>query len=102
MQKIIDGKRFNTATAVRLLPFLLLLAACQTAPRGSVSPEQAQAEYGCLKENQYIVYRPPPLEDAGSGTGMSAAIYTYRSLNSGERLELDKAGYQACLRARGY
>ena len=91
---------------MRLSPVLLLLvvvlAGCQTAPQRSVGPEQAQAEYGCLKENQHMVYRPPPLEDAGFGTGMSAAINTFRSLNSGDRLVLDKNGYQACLRARGY
>jgi hypothetical protein len=96
MQKIIDGKRFNTATAVRLLPLLLFLVTCQTAPSESASPEQARAEYECLKENQYIAYRPP-IND-GFGTGLAAAM----NMNSGERLVLDERGYQACLRARGY
>ena len=89
---------------MRLSPVLLLLvvvlAACQTAPQRSVGPEQAQAEYGCLKENQYIVYNPPV--NAGSGTGLGAAINTFNALDSGERLVLDERGYQACLRARGY
>ncbi len=65
-----------------------------------MSPEQAQAEYGCLKENQYMVYNPPV--NAGSGTGLANAIAVANNMSSGERLVLDKDGYQACLRARGY